>query len=1204
MCKNYFLSFTLVFLSLFATQANAQDTIRSLIISEFKAPHISKAYVELTNMGEDTVNLGDFSTRSVTGNKTHLIMENDTLKEDGTAASYRLPDVDLAPGASWTMMNVRDKLTGGWPFHVADYVSTADFVIHITDASKDFDETDLVVPEWEVWGFDSVDVVEEYMNLFGGNGLVLEYHMSDEDSVIVDAVNLSFSDDYSTFDDDKDDLAGIPDACWSQVFVRKSTITKGNTNWELGKGTSLDDSEWIPLPIYGNQSAFTTFGSHGDYTISMESDKMDINFSDTTIVIPWGNARRGDDIIDQMTIGDGMSWYYNYSPVSEDSATVVATTGDVLDVYAVGAERQKMSFKITVGDPDASMNKVFPVVAKNSLNTYAYSPFDVSDGVDGMDSISSVPFAERVDSLFKYLEKAPKASWEIVFVDGQDRVDLKYGDILKVTAEDGSIKEYLIAVEDYASSDVITLSAITWPDMPEYISGWISDTIPDFAASKLSYVITLPYGTEAVPALVATPTNMNASITQTRATSLTGGLDDRTTTFLVTSESDTLSNEYSIVFDVEKDPAKIQHYDGEPFFSAMVTLAYSFKGGIQIKNPRDTELDLSKYMIVTSHSTINAAEAIEACITTDPTEEDHKNRYAYSYVPGYAYTADTAAWLLEPGKLSLDPEIDPIVEPLGVFSIASNAGRNMFDDDHNVNKWFIYGTSSTIADNGFEADETLDGSTTNNICQIKRYNEAIFLFKILNDSIFDGTKQVGDPTDFQLVDMIGDATIDAVWPIAGTDIGSTWRGQIWKKSSCVTGSTVPGDGFGTTADSSDWVVSANYIGGASAAFAIMGSHDMDIVTIHLSTVASTVYLVSDGYSDSETIQGDLNSTTVEQFLANIIKSDTAQVLTVISGSTGEELSANEVVSGSDILKVVSANGENETQYTLINQALESDASLTVVDSSLGLVIDSEAETITGVTYGQLLKDVVAAVAASDLATMNVINDEGELVPLQILNNDTVFVDTEVGANIIFEVVAQDGVTIKNYKLIPESTSSDAFVISSIYDVDQENLIIKDIPYGVSTESFFNSIEAVKGATVTLLDKVELERTSGTVHLDDVVKVVSEDASVSKIYYLDFLTETEPDRAGDPGTFIYPTTASDLSMQVYPVPASDMMTIKLDNSNVDEFTFSLISITGVCVYQETVSGKTKNLNVNQFKSGVYIVSVSSNGLECKKLILIK
>jgi len=56
------------------------------------------------------------------------------------------------------------------------------------------------------------------------------------------------------------------------------------------------------------------------------------------------------------------------------------------------------------------------------------------------DTLSGIEFATRVDSLFKYWIKEPGSTLDIVFKEGILKPDLQTGDILKVTAEDGSIK--------------------------------------------------------------------------------------------------------------------------------------------------------------------------------------------------------------------------------------------------------------------------------------------------------------------------------------------------------------------------------------------------------------------------------------------------------------------------------------------------------------------------------------------------------------------------------------------------------------------------------------------------------------------------------------------------------------------------------------------------------------------------------------------
>jgi hypothetical protein len=193
----------------------------------------------------------------------------------------------------------------------------------------------------------------------------------------------------------------------------------------------------------------------------------------------------------------------------------------------------------------------------------------------------------------------------------------------------------------------------------------------------------------------------------------------------------------------------------------------------------------------------------------------------------------------------------------------------------------------------------------------------------------------------------------------------------------------------------------------------------------------------------------------------------------------------------------------------------------------------------------------------------------------------------------------DGVTKKQFSLIPESTTSDAYVISTIYDVDQENRLISNLSYGVSVDVFKSNVEAVIGATYDLEDNAGFERTTGTVHFDDVIIVVSEDGSMSRKYYLTFLSEDD----ADIGTAVKEYAVFDQSkLQVYPVPANDVMTVKLEDDNISEFTFSVFSMTGSRVYKETVFGNQTDLDVQQFKNGAYIIFIDLEGTTYKKLVI--
>ncbi len=137
----------------------------------------------------------------------------------------------------------------------------------------------------------------------------------------------------------------------------------------------------------------------------------------------------------------------------------------------------------------------------------------------------------------------------------------------------------------------------------------------------------------------------------------------------------------------------------------------------------------------------------------------------------------------------------------------------------------------------------------------------------------------------------------------------------------------------------------------------IGTHNMDPVTIYRSTVSSFVYKVSLGYSDNEQIRGVVTDTTVNGFLANIIKADPGQALTVKAAANGNTLTGTDVVSNGDSLIVLSADSTNTSKYILevTDGGLSHDAVLTSDAYTIG--VDGSTGTVGGFDYGTTLKTV-------------------------------------------------------------------------------------------------------------------------------------------------------------------------------------------------------------------------------------------------------
>jgi hypothetical protein len=376
-------------------------------------------------------------------------------------------------------------------------------------------------------------------------GFFMTHKWNDTDSATIDQVK-------NLFDNDGINskiawmVAGIHEATTKCILFRKYSIKKGVLDFSLrGAGSvDLEDSDWIPIrwPAGADnwRDVWWSVGNHGPYVLDENTlvpkagTGISVDFPAKTITVPWG-TRRLDDIMRKMERKPGVAWYYEWNGNKEDKLYRSAKTGDRLAINVVGNTLYTDTFDIVVSDPLDGDNMVIPIDHNLNENTGFTQNTQagkltwprVTTNESGIDTITGagygLPNGLRVDSLFKYLEKPPEASWEVVFGDGNKRADLRNGDKLKVTAKDGSVKEYFLEVQPYTPSYNAFLSSITWPDMTldhiwKFLYGWKGDTIPNFGPNTTGYRVFLPADHEGIPALVARTQDPNATVSVKRAT--------------------------------------------------------------------------------------------------------------------------------------------------------------------------------------------------------------------------------------------------------------------------------------------------------------------------------------------------------------------------------------------------------------------------------------------------------------------------------------------------------------------------------------------------------------------------------------------------------------------------------------------------------------------------------------------------------------
>ena len=244
--------------------------------------------------------------------------------------------------------------------------------------------------------------------------------------------------------------------------------------------------------------------------------------------------------------------------VNQNSATLVITKATSLPgTSTIVVTAQDGTTKLTY-----NINFTYRPLSTNSLLSDLKIDEETVDGFDPEVYSYTVKFA--IDKVLPPLTTATvyDAKSTLKITNATEIPDVT---TVTVTAEDGSTSEYQVNFI-YLNSDA-TLSDIKVDD----------SSITEFDPSTLAYTVELDYGTTVVPEVTATLTDVNAVVTITDATELSG-----TTTILVMAEDGVTSETYEVEFSIA-DPStnatlsniKVNNRNITEFNPA--TLAYSVK---------------------------------------------------------------------------------------------------------------------------------------------------------------------------------------------------------------------------------------------------------------------------------------------------------------------------------------------------------------------------------------------------------------------------------------------------------------------------------------------------------------------------------------------------------------------------------------------------------------------------------------------------
>jgi hypothetical protein len=267
------------------------------------------------------------------------------------------------------------------------------------------------------------------------------------------------------------------------------------------------------------------------------------------------------------------------------------------------------------------------------------------------------------------------------------------------------------------------------------------------------------------------------------------------------------------------------------------------------------------------------------------------------------------------------------------------------------------------------------------------------------------------------------------------------------------------------------------------------------------------------------------------------------------------------------LNVTAENGITQILYQLLPASSENDA---FVQSDIYNVIQKDVliEFVPrGTTVSTLLSNLVAATGAS----MKVVNNHGqERLDGNVADDDKVVVTSGNGNNskaYYLAMLAEEFIPSPNYL---------AYILSNSYLIDQVEFKVDQVSGDETISSFLSKVTPAAGATAMVVDKDGMDKTTGDIDKDDMVKVTSADGKIMVYYTF--------------GQLVSAQTVNAENIQLYPNPTNGEINISGVKAG---YRIQVYNSVGSAVRDINVQKSIEKISLRNQPAGMYMIVVSDN-----------